>query len=87
MDIGPPKAPRLYRQVADSIVQSIHRGLYPPGSRLPPERDLAEEFDVSRATIREAIIALEIRGVAETRRGSGVYVVNAPVPEAESDDG
>lgn len=82
MDIGPHNAPKLYQKVANSIVASIRSGQYPPGTRLPPERELAEEFDVSRATIREAMIALEIRGIAEAKRGSGIYVVDAPPADA-----
>jgi len=83
-DIGPHNAPKLYQKVANSIVAAIRNGVYEPGARLPPERDLAEEFDVSRATVREAMIALEIRGIAEARRGSGIYVVDAPPKEAST---
>lgn len=49
-------------------------GQFLAGSRLPPERDLAERFGVSRPTVREAMIALEIQGLVEVRHGSGVYV-------------
>jgi GntR family transcriptional regulator, hexuronate regulon transcriptional repressor len=84
MDIGPHNAPKLYQKVANSIVASIRSGIYPPGTRLPAERDLAEEFDVSRATIREAMIALEMRGMAEARRGSGIYVANAPPADSSA---
>ena len=52
----------------------IDSGEYPPGSRLPGERDLAERFGVSRVTVREAEIALEARGLLSIRTGSGVYV-------------
>ena len=51
---------KLYRQVADSIMAAIKSGEYQPGARLPSERDLAVAFKVSRPTIREATIALEI---------------------------
>ena len=84
MDIGPHNAPKLYQKVANAIVELIRNGSYPPGTRLPPERELAEEFDVSRATIREAVIALEMRGITETRRGSGIYVVEAPLAETNT---
>ena len=53
---------------------SITSGKYKPGERLPSERDLAAAFKVSRPTVREAMIALEIRGLAESRHGSGIYV-------------
>ncbi|WP_342747401.1 FadR/GntR family transcriptional regulator [Novosphingobium guangzhouense] len=65
---------KLYQRVAHEIEQGIRSGQYAAGSRLPAERDLAEQFHVSRPTIREAMIALEIRELVEVRHGSGVYV-------------
>lgn len=85
IDIGPHNAPKLYQKVAKAIIAAIRNGTYPPGTRLPPERELAEEFDVSRATIREATIALEMHGIAEARRGSGIYVVDAP-PQDDAEE-
>lgn len=67
-------ARRLYLNVVDEVNTLISSGDYPPGSRLPPERDLAERFGVSRLTIREAIIALEVLGKVKVKTGSGVYV-------------
>ena len=69
------KVQRLYLQVAEQLRNLIAEGTFPPGSRLPAERDLAEQFAVSRPTIREAMIALEISGLVEVRSGSGVYVL------------
>jgi len=66
---------RLYQQIALAITEAIGAGRYPVGSRLPGERELAEEFKVSRPVIREAMIALEIRGLVEGRQGSGLYVI------------
>ena len=54
----------------------ISSGTYPAGGRLPPERELAEQFSVSRPTIREAIIALEAKGLVRIKSGSGVYVLS-----------
>jgi GntR family transcriptional repressor for pyruvate dehydrogenase complex len=65
---------RLYRQIADQIAALIDSGEYKPGSRLPPERDLAKQLGVSRPSVREALIALEVEGYVEVRVGSGVYV-------------
>ena len=65
---------RLYRKIAQGIIELIDSGSYPPGSRLPPERELATQFDVSRPTIREAVIALEATGRVTVKTGSGVYV-------------
>lgn len=65
---------RLYRQIADQIRTLIHSGEFTPGSRLPPERDLARQLGVSRPSVREALIALEVEGLVEVRIGSGIYV-------------
>ncbi len=72
------KVQRLYLQVAEQLQEQIADGTFDGGSRLPSERDLAGQFGVSRPTIREAMIALEIAGVVEVRSGSGVYVKEAP---------
>ncbi|MEL6736833.1 MAG: FadR/GntR family transcriptional regulator [Pseudomonadota bacterium] len=66
---------RLYYSIAERIKAMVMEGTYPPGSRLPGERDLAEELGVSRVTVREAQIALEAVGMLDIRVGSGVYVV------------
>lgn len=67
---------RLYRQIADQIAALVQSGEYKPGERLPPERDLATQLGVSRPSVREALIALEVEGYVEVRVGSGVYVTN-----------
>jgi DNA-binding FadR family transcriptional regulator len=72
---------RLYRQIADQIVGLIDAGEFPAGSRLPPERELATLLGVSRTSVREAIIALEIAGRVEVRVGTGIFVARAPVRE------
>lgn len=66
---------RLYHRVVEQILQSIRAGDYRPGSRLPSERELAEKYQVSRVTIREATIALEAKGAIEIRAGSGSFVL------------
>ncbi|WP_269714752.1 FadR/GntR family transcriptional regulator [Caulobacter sp. NIBR2454] len=77
-----PTPQKLYQQVAERITQAIAEGRYRAGGRLPSERDLAEWLEVSRPTIREAMIALEIRGVVEARHGSGVWILDVQ-PSAE----
>ncbi len=79
-------AKKLYQQVANQVAAAIQDGRYKLGDRLPSERDLAEEFGVSRPTVREAMIALEIRGLVEARHGSGIYVTERPKPEATAPD-
>jgi DNA-binding FadR family transcriptional regulator len=65
---------RLYEQIARKISRDIVGGKYQLGQRLPSERELSQAFKVSRPTVREAIIALELDGMVEVRLGSGVYV-------------
>lgn len=72
---------RLYKDVARSLVTEIVAGKYPVGSRLPAERELAALYDVSRPTVREAVIALEVQGFVEVRVGSGAYVMRIPGDE------
>jgi len=89
MPLQPLSPQRLYRQIADQLRALIERGEFPPGTRLPPERDLAVQLGVSRPSVREALIALEVEGRVEVRMGSGIYVREsgaraAAVHEAES---
>lgn len=69
---------RLYQDLARSLLDELASGRYPVGSRLPAERDLALRYEVSRPTVREAIIALEVQGLVEVRVGSGAYVKRLP---------
>ena len=71
------KEKRLYHSVAEKIKERISEGAYPAGSRLPGERELAEQFGVSRVTIREAEIALQALGYISIKTGSGVYVLDS----------
>jgi GntR family hexuronate regulon transcriptional repressor len=74
MSIPTVNSLRRYQQVAAAIERAVADGQYQPGQRLASERDLAEQFGVSRPTVRRAVIALEMRGLLEARQGSGVYV-------------
>lgn len=80
------KVQRLYLQVAQQLQQLIASGAFEVGKRLPAERDLAGQFGVSRPTIREAMIALEIAGLVEVRSGSGVYVTGQKALPGELGD-
>ncbi|MBT8040919.1 MAG: FadR family transcriptional regulator [Xanthomonadales bacterium] len=71
-------AKRLYRDVLEKMLELIDSGEFPAGGRLPPERELAERFNVSRPTVREAIIALEALERVNVKTGSGVYVLDHP---------
>ena len=65
---------RLYRQIAGQIATLIDSGEFATGSRLPPERELAVLLGVSRTSVREALISLEIAGRVEVRVGTGIFV-------------
>jgi GntR family uxuAB operon transcriptional repressor len=80
--------PRLYRVVADRIEALIHGEQMAPGTRLPAERELSARLGVSRASLREALIALELGGRIEVRGGSGVYIcADTPVADVEAGPG
>lgn len=72
---------RLYVRVARRISEYLQSGDISPGDKLPSERDLAEMLKVSRPSVREAMIALEISGAIEVRTGSGIYVAQRAKPE------
>ena len=76
----PVESRRLYQQIADQIRELIEQGGFEPGTRLPPERDLAQQLGVSRPSLREALIALDVEGRVEVRSNSGVFV-SAVQPE------
>ncbi|HQR10100.1 MAG TPA: FadR/GntR family transcriptional regulator [Casimicrobiaceae bacterium] len=77
---------RLYRQIADQIAGLIAKGEFAHGSRLPAERELASLLGVSRTSVREALISLEIGGLVEVRVGSGVFVTAGSTHRADEDD-
>ncbi|MCA8272698.1 FadR family transcriptional regulator [Burkholderia sp. AU30280] len=89
MSIQPIQNRRLYQQIADKLSAMIASGDFPPGSYLPPERELAEQFGVSRTSVREALIALEVSGLVSVRVGDGVKVRHpeataAPEPDTKA---
>lgn len=73
---------RLYRQIADLIGDRIDQGLFPIGTLLPSERELAEQLGVSRTSVREGLIALEVTGKVSILVGHGVQVLEA-TPQRE----
>ena len=75
----PISAPRRrYLHVAEQLLQAIADGTYPPGSRIPGDREIATSTRVSRPTVREALLVLEIIGVVEVQPGAGVFVSERP---------
>ena len=65
---------RLYESVADQIIKLIKSNELKPGDKLPPERELAEKFSISRASIREAFRVLEYRGLIKSTPGGGRFI-------------
>ena len=74
MDIEPVKSTRIYEEIVRQVKQLIADGKLKSGDQLPPERDLAEKFMVSRTSVREALRALQSRGLVEIRAGEGAFV-------------
>src|SRR5512137_2609234 len=67
---------RLYEQIVQQVEESIQKGALKPGNQLPPERELAEQFAVSRTAVREAVKALREKGLIEIRPGRGTFITN-----------
>jgi GntR family transcriptional repressor for pyruvate dehydrogenase complex len=74
MDVEPIKSTRIYEEIVRQVKQLIAEGKLKSGDRLPPERDLAEKFMVSRTSVREALRALQSRGLVDIRAGEGAFV-------------
>ncbi len=69
---------RLYQVIGQQLKDKISAGEYSVGDKLPPEREIAEQMDVSRSVIRESLIMLELQDIVQVRKGSGVYIINIP---------
>ena len=83
MDLPVVKSQRLYQQISQLLMTYIRDGRFLPKQMLPAERDLAKQLGVSRSSVREALIALEISGWVEIRVGTGVFVCST-LPETET---
>jgi GntR family transcriptional regulator, transcriptional repressor for pyruvate dehydrogenase complex len=73
-ELGPIKSTRIYEEIVRQVKQLISEGRFKSGDRLPPERELAEKFVVSRTSVREALRALESLGLIDIRPGEGTFV-------------
>ncbi|MCF7364421.1 FCD domain-containing protein [Vibrio sp. A1-b2] len=69
---------RRYFDVGTQIEELLYSGVFKAGERLPSERELSERFETSRATIREAIIMLELKGLVDVKQGAGIYFIDSP---------
>ncbi|MFR9728251.1 FadR/GntR family transcriptional regulator [Saccharopolyspora sp. MS10] len=75
--LRPLTRPRLYEQVVVRLREHVAASGLAAGDRLPPERELAERLGVSRASVRQAIVVLEVQGLVEVRHGGGTYLLRA----------
>jgi GntR family transcriptional repressor for pyruvate dehydrogenase complex len=75
--IEPVKRSRIYEHIVEQIRALIREGRWAPGDQIPPERELADRFRVSRTSVREALRALEMQGVIDSRQGGGTFVRTA----------
>jgi DNA-binding FadR family transcriptional regulator len=73
----PIESARLYERIVEQIEQRILKGELHVGDQLPPERDLCEQFGVSRTAVREAVKALRQKGLLETYPGRGTFITNS----------
>jgi DNA-binding FadR family transcriptional regulator len=71
---NPVSSNKLYIQIYNQVLSQIQSGTFKIGDKLPTERELCEQFNVSRAPIRQALSALELNGYIYSRQGEGVYV-------------
>jgi GntR family transcriptional repressor for pyruvate dehydrogenase complex len=78
MSDAAPVQDRLYQDLARRLIAELSSGRLNVGDRLPAERELSAQYNVSRPTVREAVIALEVQGLVEVRIGSGAYVKRLP---------
>ncbi|MFP7170348.1 FadR/GntR family transcriptional regulator [Terribacillus sp. FSL K6-0262] len=84
MNFNPVTNKRLYIQIYEQIVEQMKSGAFKIGDKLPSERELCEQFGVSRAPVRQALSALEMNGFTFSRQGEGVYIKSLPADEVLS---
>ena len=86
ISFGPVRSTRLFEEICDQIRGQLSLGKIGPGDKLPPERDLAEQFGVSRAAVREALRTLEVSGLIELRKGpkGGAFMLEEGAPLTQS---
>lgn len=77
--VEPIKSTRIYEEIVRQVNELIAQGKLKSGDQLPPERDLAEKFRVSRTSVREALRALQSRGLIEIRAGEGAFIRDVSV--------
>jgi len=81
LSFQPIKIKKIYEEIVEQLKDMISRGELKPGTKLPSERDMAESLGVSRASVREALTALEAIGILDIRPGEGTFVRETSVSE------
>ncbi|WP_041580958.1 FadR/GntR family transcriptional regulator [Bacillus sp. 1NLA3E] len=84
INFNPVSSKKLYLQIYNQILSQIQSGSFNIGDKLPTERELCEQFGVSRAPIRQALSALELNGLIYSRQGEGVFVKNTQIASENS---
>ncbi|MCM3652473.1 FadR/GntR family transcriptional regulator [Metabacillus litoralis] len=84
INFNPVSNKKLYLQIYNQILSEIQSGSFEIGDKLPAERELCEQFGVSRAPIRQALSALELNGIIYSRQGEGVYVKSTQIAPGNS---
>ncbi|MDD2422403.1 MAG: GntR family transcriptional regulator, partial [Heliobacteriaceae bacterium] len=74
MEFKPIKTRKIYEEIVEQLRALIAKGNLMPGDKLPSERELSERLGVSRASVREALTALEVMGILDVRPGDGTFV-------------
>lgn len=79
--LRPVTRPRLYEVIVEQLCAYIADNAMDPGDRLPAERELAAKLGVSRASLSQALVALEVQGVLSVRHGDGAILIRRPTEE------
>lgn len=80
--LRPVQRSRLYEQLVERLLALIHELELGPGDRLPPERELAADLGVSRASVRQALVVLEVQGLIDVRHGEGAVLLETRPDDA-----
>ena len=80
VQFNPVRVAKITESIVEAVEEMLLDGTLKPGDRLPPERDLAVRFTVSRPSLREALVVLESRGLLQSRRGGGTFVCDVVAP-------
>jgi len=78
--LRPVSRPRLYKKLVERVLAYVSQEGMSAGQRLPTERDLAAQLGVSRASVAQAVVALEVQGILSVRQGDGIYLLRQADP-------